>query len=265
MFPGGIMKSIVGVAMGWVLCGWGPAQAAYDQMADSSIGKSPYLVIASLAGGVGPIGRADSFSRSFLGKPSSIILSEGPPPRLTVSLKTAAEDPKRYFYVYSDQNSKLNHFQPVGYMGAYENIRVDSRSSEDPAAGLTCVKVTYAPTAASRDSWAGVYWLDPKSNWGFKPGGFNLSKMIRLTFWARGAKGGEQVALFKAGGVNGTYPDSGTASIGPVLLTAEWRQYVIDLREVDLSKVSGGFAWSTSQDDNVGPLTFYLDDIRYER
>ena len=53
--------------------------------------------------------------------------------------------------------------------------------------------------------------------------------------------------------------------IGPVVLTREWRQYVIDLAGASLSHVSGGFAWATGQFDNDGPITFYLDEIRYER
>ena len=86
----------------------------------------------------------------------------------------------------------------------------------------------------------------------------------KLTFWARGEKGGEQVQEFTVGGVSGDYPDSDTAVIGPVILGKQWRQYSIDLRGKDLSYISGGFAWTSSEDVNPESCTFYLDNIRFE-
>ena len=41
-------------------------------------------------------------------------------------------------------------------------------------------------------------------------------------------------------------------------------KYVVDLRGKDLSYISGGFAWSTSEDVNGDSCIFYLDDIRFE-
>jgi len=126
------------------------------------------------------------------------------------------------------------------------------------------VKITYRPSDSGQ-GWAGLYWLDPRSNWGYSPGGYNLTGLKRLTFWARGAEGGEKISVFKVGGILGPYADSVNASIGPIWLTREWRQYVIDLRDADLAKVSGGFAWSANANDNLGALTFYVDEIRFER
>ena len=88
--------------------------------------------------------------------------------------------------------------------------------------------------------------------------------MRKLTFWARGEKGGERIEEFKMGGISGPYPDSATASIGPLILTPEWKQYAIDLVGKDLSHVIGGFAWSANLDNNPNGCTFYLDEIRYE-
>ena len=131
--------------------------------------------------------------------------------------------------------------------------------------GSTCVKVVYDVECSRNDEkWAGIYWLNPANNWGNRKGGFNLAGAEKLTFWARGEKGGEQVQEFTIGGITGDYPDTDTAVIGPVILGAQWKQYTIDLRGKDLSYISGGFAWTTSEDVNPEDCTFFLDDIKYE-
>jgi hypothetical protein len=232
--------------------------------ADSGVGKSAFavmnrenqmrLAMASLG-----LWREDS-SR---GKPPVIVLSEGPPPRATgpgLQFNT-----QRLFYVYSDKGSSANHFAPSGWMGDWADIQIDDASRNDPADGQTCFRVTYSAQGSLGHDWAGMYWQEPRGNWGDAPGGYDLRGMKRLTFWARGAHGGEEIAAFKVGGIRGRRPDSDCAQIGPVNLSTQWQQYVIDVSDADLSKVSGGFAWAVDRFDNAGPITFYLDEIRYER
>lgn len=169
------------------------------------------------------------------------------------------------FYVYSDKNAPDNHFIPSGWMGDYQDITLIPDSMENPYSGSTCIKITYTNKASSGARWTGLYWQNPANNWGSNPaGGFDLSNATKLTFWARGAKGGERIEEFKMGGISGAYPDSGTAGIGPVILTPEWKQYSINLTGKNLSHVIGGFAWSTNLDVNPEGCTFYLDEIRYE-
>ena len=91
-----------------------------------------------------------------------------------------------------------------------------------------------------------------------------MTGATKLTFWARGVVGGEQINESTIGGITGDYPDSDTAVMGPVILMPEWRQYTIDLRGKDLSYISGGFSWTTSEEVNMDSCTFYLDDIRFE-
>src|SRR6185295_16284279 len=112
--------------------------------------------------------------------------------------------------------------------------------------------------------WAGVYWVFPGSNWGTRKGGYDLSGAHKLSFWARGEKGGEVIQEFKIGGIAGKFRDSDTAGIGPIELSTEWKRYEIELEGVDLSYISGGFCWSTNLDRNKDGCTFYLDDIVYE-
>jgi hypothetical protein len=170
------------------------------------------------------------------------------------------------FYVYQDKGSR-NRFTPSGYMPTGECLNVDDAWQHDAREGRTSIRIVY-DIACSREGrqWAGVYWMNPPDNWGTKKGGYNLTGATRLVFWAKGELGGERVEEFKVGGlgINQIYPDSDTVSIGPVILSHEWREYSIDLRGKDLSYISGGFAWVANVEANPHHCTFYLDDIRFE-
>ncbi|HVO33385.1 MAG TPA: hypothetical protein VMU17_05665 [Elusimicrobiota bacterium] len=179
--------------------------------------------------------------------------------------RSADSSVKNTFYVYSDKGARVNHFIPSGWMGDYGDIKIDDGNTNDPADGKTCIKITYSGKATQGANWAGIFWQHPANNWGDKPGGFDLSSMKRLTFWARGEEGGEKVAEFKVGGITGEHGDSDSASIGPVTLTKEWKKYTIDLADKNLSHIVGGFCWSASRDDNPNGFVIYLDEIRYEQ
>ncbi len=166
------------------------------------------------------------------------------------------------FNVYTEEKAKDNHFVPSGWMGDVEYIEVDQGSLRNPHSGRTCLKISYIPMAAGK-GWAGIYWQNPANNWGEVDGGFDLRGAVRLTFWARGKSGGE-VCEFKIGGIKGAYPDSDSATTGPVTLTSAWKMYSIDLTLKDLSYISGGFCWVAKASDNPEGCILYLDDIRYE-
>ena len=168
------------------------------------------------------------------------------------------------FYIYADKGSIMNHFIPSGWMGDSSDIKIDTGSAENPYFGKSCLKITYLNKASNGARWAGMYWQNPPNNWGGVDGGFDLSRATKVTFWARGERGGERVEEFKMGGLMGEYSDSDTAGIGPVVLDKEWKQYTIDLQGKDLSYVIGGFAWATNLDVNPDGATFYLDEIKYE-
>ncbi|MDD5565988.1 MAG: hypothetical protein PHG31_03760 [Candidatus Omnitrophica bacterium] len=168
------------------------------------------------------------------------------------------------FYVYSDRSSIKNHFIPSGWMGDYGDIKYEGSSKEDPYLGDTCIKVTYSGKISQGARWAGIYWQNPANNWGSVDAGYDLSKATKLTFWARGAKGGERIEEFKVGGIMGEFSDSDVASVGPVILNKEWTQYSIDLKGKDMSYIIGGFCWATNIDVNPEGATFYLDEIKFE-
>ena len=168
------------------------------------------------------------------------------------------------FVVYSDANAPDNHYVPSGWMGDYGDIKIDEQNMTTPHGGTTSLKMTYTGKSSQGAGWAGIYWQNPSNNWGTRPGGYDLTGAKKLTFWARGEKGGERIEEFKIGGITGEYADSDVAGVGPVVLTTEWQQFSIDLEGKDLSSISGGFCWVGNLDSNPQGAVFYLDDIRYE-
>lgn len=168
------------------------------------------------------------------------------------------------FYVYADRASIGNHFIPSGWMGDYGDLKYDGGCKDNPYLGDTCIKIVYSGKATQGARWAGIYWQNPANNWGTVDAGYDLTKAGKITFWARGDKGGERIEEFKIGGIMGEYSDSDAAGIGPVILTKEWQQYTIDLKGKDMSYLIGGFAWSTNIDVNPEGATFYLDELKFE-
>jgi len=168
------------------------------------------------------------------------------------------------FNVYTDKNARGNHFAPSGWMGDYSDVAFTDAWKENTHSGTTCMKITYRSNISQGARWVGMYWQSPPNNWGEKKGGYDLTGAKRLTFWARGDKGGERIEEVKIGGLSGTYADTDTVGVGPIVLTKDWQEYTINLVGSDLSYISGGFCWSTNIDVNPDGAIFYLDDIRYE-
>ena len=172
------------------------------------------------------------------------------------------------FYVYADTASLDNHFDPSGWMPATaaRDVKVDAKWKEMPLSGDSCMRFEYKNVSGTR--WAGIYWQNPASNWGTVPNaGFDLSGATKLTFWARGDKGGEVLNEVKIGGIaSGEHIDSDSAGVGPIQLSKDWKKYEIDLRGKDLSHIIGGFCWATNIDVNDPEgIVFYIDEIKYEK
>ena len=150
-------------------------------------------------------------------------------------------------------------FTPSGYMGSAGAIKMNESYKEKPHSGKTCLEVSFT----AKDGWGGVVWQDPANDWGDKAGGANLTGATKLTFWARGEKGGEKVA-FLCGVIAKEKPfyDTAQAKLAVDGLTKEWKQYTIDLQGKDMSRIKTGFGWTLAATGE--PVTFCLDDIRYE-
>ncbi len=146
-----------------------------------------------------------------------------------------------------------------GWMGGTDALSMDAACADAPHSGATCLKVLYdAP-----GMWVGVAWQHPANDWGDKPGGYDLTGARKLTFWARGAEGGEKldisVGLLEAGK---KHPDSTKVERKGLKLKTTWTQYTIDLKGRDLTCIKTPFVWALA--GRGRPVTFYLDDIRFE-
>lgn len=149
-------------------------------------------------------------------------------------------------------------FVASGWMGKTEAIAIDPKSTEKPKSGATAMKCEFK----SADNFGGVVWQSPANDWGDVAGGLDLTGAKRLAFWARGDAGGEKVE-FKFGIIDKAKPFHDTAS-GAMAVTLEktWKRYTIDLAGKDLRRIKTGFVWVVG--DAGKPVTFYLDDIKYE-
>ena len=177
----------------------------------------------------------------------------------TMSLAAPPKPAALPLVLYSDAGHP-EPFTPSGYMGNIGTVKMDESWTAGPHSGKTCLQVSY--TATSR--WGGVAWQNPANNWGDKPGGLNLSGAKKLTFWARGAKGGEVVS-FAYGLIGPDKPvhDSGKGKLDKVTLTKAWKQYSIPVVGQNLTHIVTGFSWSLAAAGT--PVTFYLDDIAFTR
>ncbi len=94
-------------------------------------------------------------------------------------------------------------------------------------------------------------------------GGYDLTGAKKLTFWARGKEGGEKID-FGVGilGSDKPYPDTVKAKLEGVKLKKDWKRYTIKLKGKDLTRVKSGFFWTLG--GRGRPVTFYLDDVRFE-
>jgi hypothetical protein len=193
---------------------------------------------------------------------SSEEVDAGPPPPLSLP------------FVLSDT------FAPSGYMGDTKDDFGAVAMSKDPAdckaprsagAAGDCYLVTWNPVipTGAPSAWVGVYWQYPANNWGAKTGRAIASGAQKVSFYAAGAVGGEQLH-FAVGGVNVkesgdptlVNKDAFTAEIDAVL-TTEWTRYTIPLNGAAYDAVIGGFAW-VAKTTTPTPVKFYLDDIRWE-
>ena len=177
-----------------------------------------------------------------------------------MALKEPVELP---FYVFNNAIfPPVRNFAGTGFMGDVNDITMVGSYTELHQKEYPSLKIIYA--AMDYAGWAGVFWQNPANNWGEVDGRYNLSKAKKLSFWARGEKGGEVIVAFQAGGILQRYPDSDVRALRKVTLTGAWKQYTIDLTGADFRFLSGGFSFFVRRVDNPEGCSFYLDDIKYE-
>jgi hypothetical protein len=174
------------------------------------------------------------------------------------------KDHSDYFWVFKNKDFPGNHYIQSGWIGDYQGLKFQDDIVLDDNSKNTCIKISYDPQKDG-PGWAGIFWQNPVNNWGNKRGGYNLVGKKELIFSAKGERGGEIISDFISGAVQiGEYPDSSYSRIGPIVLTKEWRQYRINLKNKDLSYISGGFGFVVQEKDNPKGCVFFIDDIYYK-
>ena len=200
------------------------------------------------------------------------------------ALKNTLEEERRNIYVYRDFGDTENHYTQKALMAGMDASLVRDMNEnwqENPYSGSSCIR---CEQITHEGDWGGWLFLNgylpegsnvPELNDGTVDGqGLDLSGAERLTFFARGDKGGEQVEFFTCGfGYNSEwnvqvvpFPDSSMKrSTGVVTLTREWTQFSIDLSSADMSSIVCGFGYVLK--GNVPgdrEKVCYLDEIRFE-
>jgi hypothetical protein len=176
---------------------------------------------------------------------------------LTAIAACAAGAKKAHLPLVIYNNGAYGAYAPSGYMGDSGSVKMNANSAVHPPSAKKSLQVTY--TGGSQH-WAGVVWQDPPNDWGTAPGGFDLRGARKLTFWAKGDKGGE-VVDFKLGIYDRTkkFPDSGSGQLIGAHLTKNWKQYTISLKGINTADIKTGFVWVAAT-----PETFYISGVQYQ-
>lgn len=148
---------------------------------------------------------------------------------------------------------------PSGWTGQHQSHEAGrSIRPDEPHGGKTCLKIEYR----EKEGWGGIVWQSPAGDWGDRPGGWDLPAPKKLSFCC-GATGGEEVS-FQYGLIADNKPffDTGKGKLDKVKLSKDWKQYTIALDGENLARIKTGFCCVCAATGN--PITFYLDDIRFE-
>lgn len=200
------------------------------------------------------------------------------------ALKDELQQESRRLFVYRDFGDTENHFTQKALIAGKDAslvLPMDENWQEDPYSGETCIR---CEQLTREGDWGGWLFLNgflpenssvPALNDGSESGqGLDLTGAKKLSFFAKGERGGEQVEFFTCGfGYDGTWnkkivpwPDSSPKrSLGTIRLTDEWKEYSISLSKADLRYVVCGFGFVLSGGPyDSSDRVFYLDDIRFE-
>ena len=160
--------------------------------------------------------------------------------------------------VYGEDTDPATYV-PAGWMGDTKSIKLNPAWTKQPHTGKSCLRCDFE----AGQGWGGVVWQNPPGDWGDRGGGYDLTGAKQLTFWARGETGGEIVTFeFGTLGKPKKFFDTGKGKLEKVSLTQEWQRFTLDVSAQNLTRIKTGFVWTLASPGH--PVTFYLDDIRWE-
>jgi len=195
-------------------------------------------------------------------RPLISILAALLAPACGVSPAEPPHEPLPVPFVVSD------HYSPDGFFGDGEKRGALDLAKECPArapnAQGDCYTITYKPGIKR---FAGIFWQHPHNNWGFWPGHTIAPGATRITFQAKGARGGE-AATVGAGQKDTKNPHNDAFRLEEitVAMTDRWTTHEVPFRGETYqgaSGVIGAFVLSMAAGDAEGPIVIYLDDIRW--
>ncbi|MDR2487559.1 MAG: hypothetical protein LBD12_06280 [Clostridiales Family XIII bacterium] len=158
-------------------------------------------------------------------------------------------------YVFKDSGEGFNNFVEKVWVGS-NNRNIPAMTEQ--AAGQSGTSGIRAEIDFRRHAWGGYLFANDTS----AKAGMNLSGAAKLSFYARGEKGGEQVAFYMQG-LNAA-GKVWQKHFGSLKLTKKWKRYSISLKGLDLRRVTGGFGWTADIFGNGSKkIRFYIDNIQY--
>jgi hypothetical protein len=150
----------------------------------------------------------------------------------------------------------------VEAVGAKKRIHWQKTTASDAHSAPDAWKIEFEKSGG----FAGVCWKNKLGNEGEAPGDdLSKARYRRISFWAKGAAGGE-VAEFRAGGLGNVktrYQESFDVSAGKIRLTPSWSEHAIYVMDADLSSVMTPFCVLFHREDNAEHTVIYVDDIQY--
>lgn len=174
------------------------------------------------------------------------------------SLPDAGEGPVALpFYVDA-------HFAMSGYFPGPPGV-VDVLETcpgvQGTAAGSVCRRITFTPNGAT---FGGFYFQSPADNWGAEPGLEVAPGATQVTFRAWGAVGGESMKF--GAGIDNQEPNADGWNIesAAMLLGTTPTELSVSLSGIVYDRVVGGFLWVVETPDGTTPVTFFLDNVRWQ-
>jgi len=124
-----------------------------------------------------------------------------------------------------------------------------------------CRRITFTPNSGT---FGGFFFQYPADNWGAEPGLAIAPGATKITFRAWGALGGESMKF--GAGINNTEANSDGWAVesAPMVLGTEPTELSVDITGVGYGSVVGAFLWVAETPDGSTPVTFFLDNVRWE-
>ncbi len=199
--------------------------------------------------------------------------------KASTALSKELDNMRKNVYVYADFGDSRNAFsQKMALVPELaKQTGFDENWTVEPYSGKSCIRIKEVLYDKDWNGWAFLngLWNEENQimelNRGEAPNeGLDLTGAEKLTFWARGAKGDENVEFFTLGfGYNENrdileYTDSSIKKYKKVRLSNTWQKYEIDLTGTVLTNISCGFGYMAEYSSNSEEIEFYLDEIKFE-